>query len=83
MIKKFFVLVLLGFICFSVLEAYDYYGYSKPRNYRRGGEIYLQDGYFRNDYEYIAPHIKTYPDQYEWNNLKPRISKMYRGLYDW
>jgi len=61
----------------------DYYSYSKPRNYYRGGEYYLRDGYLKNNGTYVSPHIKTYPDNYEWNNYKPRKSRMYRGLYDW
>jgi len=54
--------------------SYDYstpsYDYSNSeRNYNNGGQIYLQDGYMKSDGTYILPHLKTKPDNYEWNNL--------------
>jgi len=78
----------LSFVSISEAENGYYfydsdYSYSKPRNYSRGGEYRLQDGYFKNNGTYVSPHIKTYPDNYEWNNYKPRKSRMDRGLYDW
>jgi hypothetical protein len=46
------------------------FNFSTPqRNYSRGGETYMQKGYFRNDGNFVMPHFKTRPDNYRWNNL--------------
>lgn len=39
------------------------------RNYSRGGELYLQNGYLKGNGTYVAPHLKTRPDNSQWNNL--------------
>ena len=39
------------------------------RSYSHGGEIYMQNGYSRNNGTYVMPHIKTRPDNNKWNNL--------------
>jgi hypothetical protein len=49
--------------------------YSTPsvqRNYPNGGQIKMQTGYMKNSGIYVAPHIKTTPDNVRWNNYKPR-----------
>lgn len=43
------------------------------RNYPNGGQIRIQKGYLKNNGTYINPHIKTTPDNVQWNNYKPRI----------
>jgi len=40
-----------------------------PRNYSRGGELYIQPGYFKGSGRHVMPHLKTMPDNYKWNNL--------------
>lgn len=48
------------------------YNYVAPRetnsNYNNGGQIRLQSGYQKSDGTYIAPHVKTTPDNNKWNN---------------
>lgn len=48
------------------------YNYVAPRetnsNYNNGGQIRLQSGYQKSAGTYIAPHIKTTPDNNKWNN---------------
>jgi len=51
---------------------YDAFNPRPQRNYRHGGETYLQDGYYRNYGHFVAPHLKTRPDSYRWNNLRSR-----------
>jgi hypothetical protein len=49
--------------------------YSKPkteRNYSNGGQYKVQDGYQKSNGSYVAPHIKTTPDNNIYNNYKPR-----------
>lgn len=41
---------------------------SSPKNYDNGGQIKMQDGYFKSNGTYVAPHIKTTPDNNKWNN---------------
>lgn len=41
---------------------------SAPKNYDNGGQIKMQDGYFKSNGTYVEPHIKTTPDQNKWNN---------------
>ena len=33
------------------------------------GYLYTVDGYYKSNGTYVAPHLKTSPDAYEWNNL--------------
>ena len=47
----------------------NYYDSHQERNYNNGGQIILQDGYMRSNGTYVAPHLKTTPDNYNWNNL--------------
>ena len=49
--------------------------YSEPkteRNYSNGGLYKLQNGYQNSNGNYVAPHIKTTPDNYKYNNYKPK-----------
>jgi len=46
-----------------------YYESKPERTYDNGGQIRLQDGYFRNNGTYVEPHFKTTPDNYKWNNV--------------
>lgn len=41
---------------------------SAPKNYDNGGQIKMQDGYFKTNGNYVAPHVKTTPDDNKWNN---------------
>lgn len=46
--------------------------YAQPkqeRTYKDGGEIRWQKGYFKSNGTYVAPHLKTKPDNKTWNNL--------------
>lgn len=43
-----------------------------PRNYPNGGQYKLQKGYQKSSGTFVAPHIKTTPDNKKWNNAKPR-----------
>lgn len=49
-----------------------YYEPKKERNYSNGGQYKLQDGYQKSNGTYVAPHIKTTPDNIIYNNYKPR-----------
>lgn len=76
------ILVILAIFLFipTVTEAklstsYKQFKYSPPRKYQKGGQLKLQNGYLKNNGKYIQPHLKTYPDQYKWNNRK--------NLYGW
>jgi hypothetical protein len=46
-----------------------YYETKPERNYDNGGQLKLQDGYYRSNGTYVEPHIKTTPDNYKWNNV--------------
>ena len=50
-------------------SSYKSYSPVPSRNYSRGGEIYIQNGYSRSNGAYVMPHFKTMPDNYKWNNL--------------
>ena len=52
----------------SRYQSYNTYKPGTTRNYRNGGQIYLQDGYQRKNGTYVIPHLKTKPDNYKWNN---------------
>lgn len=41
---------------------------AKQKNYENGGQLYLQNGYFRSNGTYVEPHIKTKSDNQTWNN---------------
>ena len=45
------------------------YSAPAPRNYKNGGEIYLQNGYPKQNGTYVMPHLKTRPDNTPYNNL--------------
>ncbi len=45
------------------------YSAPAPRNYKNGGEIYLQNGYPKQNGTYVMPHLKTRPDSTPYNNL--------------
>ena len=45
--------------------------YSTPkieRNYDNGGQLKLQEGYIKSNGTYVAPHLKTTPDNITYNN---------------
>ena len=48
----------------------NYYSAPKetPTNYDNGGQIRFQSGYQKSNGTYVAPHIKTTPDNNKWNN---------------
>jgi hypothetical protein len=48
----------------------DYFDTKPDRNYDNGGQLKLQDGYYRSNGTYVEPHIKTTPDNYKWNNVQ-------------
>lgn len=58
-----------GYGDFGTNREYDYYSPAPQRNYSHGGEIYLQNGYWRSNGTYVMPYYKTRPDNYKWNNL--------------
>ncbi len=45
---------------------------STPRNYSNGGQYKVQKGYQKSNGTYVAPHIKTTPDNKRYNNYKPK-----------
>ena len=49
------------------------YTLPKPtqRNYTNGGQYKIQNGYPKSNGTYVAPHLKTKPDNVKWNNYKP------------
>jgi hypothetical protein len=51
--------------------SYSAPSYSQPkqeRNYDNGGELKMQNGYFKSNGTYVDPHLKTTPDKNQWNN---------------
>ena len=50
--------------------------YSAPKttekNYDNGGQYKIQNGYQKSNGTYVAPHIKTTPDNNTYNNYKPK-----------
>jgi len=48
----------------------NYYSAPKetPTNYDNGGQIRIQDGYYKSNGTYVAPHVKTTPDNSIYNN---------------
>ena len=55
-----------GLKSFSSFKAYSA---PAPRNYKSGGQIYLQNGYGKSNGTYVMPHYKTRPDNTPYNNL--------------
>lgn len=56
-------------------NSYSTPSYSAPkkeRNYNNGGQYKVQSGYQKSNGTYVAPHIKTSPDNKTWNNYKPK-----------
>ena len=56
-------------------QSYSAPSYSAPkteRNYKNGGQYKVQSGYQKSNGSYVAPHIKTTPDNKKYNNAKPR-----------
>ncbi len=54
-------------------EAKSYKAPSASRNYKSGGQVYVQKGYYKpSQNKYVAPHLKTKADSYKSNNLKSR-----------
>ncbi len=52
--------------------SYSTPSYSEPkqeRNYDNGGQLKLQNGYTKTNGTYVEPHLKTTPDNNEWNNI--------------
>ena len=56
-------------------NSYSTPSYSAPkteRNYSNGGQYKVQSGYQKSNGSYVAPHIKTTPDNKTYNNYKPK-----------
>ncbi len=56
-------------------SSYSTPSYSAPkteRNYSNGGQYKVQSGYQKSNGTYVAPHIKTTPDNKTYNNYKPK-----------
>lgn len=56
-------------------NSYSTPNYSAPkteRNYSNGGQYKVQSGYQKSNGTYVAPHVKTTPDNKTWNNYKPK-----------
>ncbi len=57
-------------------QTYSTPSYSPPktnnRTYNHGGRYKIQKGYQKKSVTYVAPHIKTTPDNKKWNNTKPK-----------
>ncbi|HOM04644.1 MAG TPA: hypothetical protein PLU67_04015 [Candidatus Kapabacteria bacterium] len=60
----------------STTPSYSTPSYSTPktteRNYNNGGQYKIQSGYQKSNGTYVAPHIKTTPDNNKWNNYKSK-----------
>ena len=51
--------------------SYSTPSYSQPkqeRNYDNGGQLKMQNGYMKSNGTYVEPHLKTTPDNNQWNN---------------
>ena len=44
------------------------YEQPKQKSYENGGRIKVQDGYMKSNGTYVAPHLKTTPDNKKYNN---------------
>jgi hypothetical protein len=59
----------------STNSNYSTPSYSEPktqRNYDNGGQYKIQNGYQKSNGTYVAPHLKTTPDNNNYNNYKHR-----------
>ena len=54
---------------YGSLPSFKSYSTPAPRNYKNGGEIYLQNGYSKQNGTLVMPHLKTRPDNNPHNNL--------------
>lgn len=64
------VLFILSFGLITKTEAKSY-KISAPKNYKSGGSLKYQNGYFKpSSGKFIQGHLKTGPDSYKWNNRK-------------
>jgi len=54
---------------YGSLPSFKSYSAPAPRNYKNGGEIYLQNGYGKSNGTWVNPHLKTRPDNTPYNNL--------------
>lgn len=45
---------------------------TKERTYNNGGQLKVQSGYQKSNGTYVAPHLKTKPDNNLYNNYKPK-----------
>ena len=55
----------------SSRSTYSTPSYSQPkqdRNYENGGSVRMQNGYTKSNGTYVAPHVKTRPDNKTYNN---------------
>lgn len=55
----------------SSRSTYTTPSYSQPkqeRNYENGGSVRMQNGYTKSNGTYVAPHVKTRPDNKTYNN---------------
>lgn len=43
---------------------------STPKNYKNGGQLYMQKGYLKKNGTYVQPHLKTKSDNTIYNNRK-------------
>jgi len=43
---------------------------TSQRKYTNGGQYKVERGYVKKNGSYVAPHLKTTPDNYKWNNRK-------------
>lgn len=62
----------------STQPNYSQPNYPEPRqerNYENGGQLRMQNGYMKRDGSYVEPHIKTTPDNNQWNNKSAWDSK--------
>jgi len=51
------------------LPSFKFYSAPAPRNYKNGGQLYLQNGYGKSNGTWVNPHLKTRPDNNPYNNL--------------
>lgn len=58
---------------FSNKSTNPYMNNTPDRNYSNGGSYKIQNGYFKNDGSYVAPHLKTEPDNFKFNNKNYKI----------
>jgi hypothetical protein len=51
-------------------NSYQVTPYEKTsKNYDNGGQIIFQEGYKKSNGTFVAPHLKTTPDDKKYNNL--------------